>query len=304
MNKLVKGLLAGGAVLLLTGACAMAVYAVAGKEIRESRLVSDKIELDDFDKLDISTTSTDVTITVGDRNARTYRTIEELAPQIKENDGRLTIISENKKKISLMTGTVSKQYMELTVTKDKLAEVQAKAASGDVTIKGISFAGSVETTSGDIDISGNTAESLRLEATSGDVKLSDSVIADLSVKTTSGETELRDVSGGRLDLEAASGDMLLDRCVFESIGKNQSSGNITLKNTAAADMDMKSSSGDTELLLRGSEQDYNYDLTVTSGDIKVAGSSHEGRSYKRDNGADKNIRLESTSGEQTISFIG
>ncbi|GGS20607.1 MULTISPECIES: DUF4097 family beta strand repeat-containing protein [Actinokineospora] len=92
------------------------------------------------------------------------------------------------------------------VTVEEAESVDLRSSSGDVTVRGVSGAASVEANSGRVDLS-DVGENASVLVQSGDVDLR-GVAGDASVRSSSGTVTVTGV-GGAVDVEATSGDVAI-----------------------------------------------------------------------------------------------
>lgn len=179
--------------------------------------------------------------------------------------------------------------VELYVEVPPSMEVVLSTTSGDVDVEGVLSGGRVNTTSGDIWLSGCEGDFI-VGVASGDVEI-EGIVGELSLSSSSGELSVKDVRGavdvsvasgdfvgkgisGSFNLGGASGDATLEDCDGE-IDISTASGDVWLKNVTSR-MSVNTSSGDvTAYALKGGPVDAR--ISCSSGDIEltvVKGSSY------------------------------
>ena len=281
MSKIIKGLITAGAVLFVSGACFMAVSGMGASG--SGSLVDKTTELGSIDELDIDMSSEDVFIYLGNENSVHYIAYDDKIPEISEKGGKLTVREPHSKSWFHFNRNADTR-VEITIDKEELRDSEISSSSGDIVIRGVNFGGKVKASSGDISISRT------------------SNTKDIQLETSSGEIFIEECKFGSLVSTQSSGDITINDIKADSISLETSSGEIKTEDTDTDSLKLKASSGDVSVELTGGKEDYNYDLSVSSGDMKIDGSKKDGRSFTEDNSAAKKVTAETSSGDITISF--
>ena len=156
---------------------------------------------------------------------------------------------------------------EIEITLDNVEEIRIDNSSGDIDIEDINARRiSLEASSGDISAEELRGEMVLASASSGNLTLID-IEADLRTHTSSGDQRLRQVKGN-VDAESTSGNITLN--YFEGLVR------------------MESTSGDITI---------NYGKGLTS--LRSTSGTIEGRSLM----LDTDLILEATSGDITLSLL-
>ena len=298
MKKITRALIIGGTALLVIGAGITGVSAMNN----DPETVTDTVKTDSFDELDIDVGSADIVVKAGSENSVYYITEKGLEPKISQNGGKLSISAERRKKFGIHFGADTKNIIEITVAKDELKNISAKTGSGDLELEDLSFEGAVETKSGDISIEDCSGSSLKLGTGSGDIEMNDCSFDKLNKKQGSGDAELTDVTSDEMVLTAKSGSTDLRDCKTGSFSHQSSSGDLKVSGSEMDTADIKAKSGDVELKLNNSRSSFDYELKVSSGDIKFGGSKIGECSYNENNNAGKAFKAETSSGNIELSF--
>ncbi len=292
MNKTVKIILIIAACLIPIGALitflglragATKGWSVAfngnGNTVRTD-VVDKKVDLDEFDKLQLEISSADVVVTTGDAFTISYKTREGEEPVVTQESGSLTVKQPSKGFVMFDFGFGEglDNYV-ITIPDGKTADLTAHISSGDLTFDRVGISGSIT-------------------SSSGDVMLNDVEGDDLTVKTSSGEIYGDKVKVGKCDFSSSSGDIALLRVNTDAINCITSSGDISLFNSEAGDISCKASSGEISMGLNSAEADHSYDIHTSSGDIVLNGVEYE-KNFSKEAGAGK-ISLETSSGDIDI----
>ena len=213
-----------------------------------------------------------------DRSWKNYR--------ITESRIGLTIVDGVKLDIDNSSGDVNVANLRASTSK-------IEASSGDITLRSIIANLEVETSSGDIDIDGLTGDS-EIESTSGDQDIYNSK-GDIQTRASSGDITISGFKG-EIEVQATSGDVEIRKGVG-SIRARTSSGNIDGYGIELNDnCYFDATSGDIEIDFENDLDDLSFDLSSSSGDIKV-GSDSADKKLKISRGGYKVTGITS-SGEQ------
>ena len=254
-------------------------FCTASCSLESENIVENTISFDSINQITASLSSTDLRINLGNENSVYYKVYESLEPDVSEKDGKLKIVSEKKKSASLNFNTST--YIEVTLNKKQLDDIDLTLSSGDVQINDINVNGNIQTSSGNIKINNvENSNNISLQASSGDISLKKCSFKTLKNKTESGDIYLERINSNNIIIEAKSGDTDIVDTDICNIEANSHSGNVKIK-------------------LNGNENDINYDLSANSGSIKVGDSSYEDQ-YINNNNADKTIKCKTKSGNITV----
>ncbi|MCR5355945.1 MAG: DUF4097 domain-containing protein [Lachnospiraceae bacterium] len=244
-------------------------------------VVSGEVDLKDFDSLKVDVASIDVNIQEGDSYRIEYTVREGMEPKITESSGKLTVKQPDSVGMGFNFGfDTQPNVYNITVPKGSSIDIDAESASGEITIRDIDISGKVEASSGDITISGSEGK-------------------ELSVETSSGKISCDSVEVKSADFKASSGEINLSGITADEVKCNTSSGDVELKDSKVSDVEMEASSGEIEIELDGDEDDYSYDISASSGDIKVNGQTAEKR-FEKDGGKGK-ISVKTSSGDIKVT---
>lgn len=298
MNKISKIILGVVLACLVIGGALTAIGLTSGKTSNfhvtlaggkfstdEAETVEGSVDLEAFDELKVSISSLSFEVIEGDSYRLEYKVPKCYVPEVKQSGKELSIKQPTIKGIhfgwnGLSTDTM--EYYHLIVPKtDDTVKCNITLTSGEFDNDILNLEGIIKLTSGDVTMK-DISYSGDLLLTSGDVKLENITGKSLRIEKTSGNTDVKD-------------------CSFEEIDVDSTSGNTEFEKLTADNITFELTSGELDMELTGDEKDYNYDLSCTSGEISVNGSSKEHK-YKDDNGSTKNIKGSCTSGDVDIEF--
>lgn len=264
---------------VLTAAVAIGTTACA---FTQEDVKEDTVPLESVSGLDVDLMSTDITIKLGSENKVYYKVYESLAPTVAQNGEKLSIRS-GKGRNTRMSSDKKDNYIEVTLDKKELGDIDIEASSGDITVDGFDISGKIKTSSGDIEISNiANGKDIAIEASSGKVELEHCNFKTVNKKTSSGDCKFNDVKADRFVLEAESGDT-------------------DISGSEISDIESESSSGNVDIDLNGKREDCNFDISVESGGIKINGGRYED-GFTENNNADNTIKIKTTSGDIEINI--
>lgn len=202
---------------------------------------------------------------------------------------------------------------EIQIKLPKNTSIKVDNSSGNIRAEGISDAYcNLEASSGNIEARQISAERIKVETTSGNIILYD-IKADIKTEASSGNVSLEDINGnievevssgtvklntitGNIEAESSSGDIRLDD-VNGALELESSSGDLTGNEIQiTANSEFRTSSGDIRMSFQNDLEDFTFDLSASSGDLKVGDERAEGKFYYKQ--GDILIRGVSSSGEQ------
>ncbi len=245
-------------------------------------MVSDTIELEEFEDLEVDMSSYDVMISRGSAYGIEYVAEKGREPKVTQNDGKLEVKQPSKPLFSfgVKLGKGDAYYKILVPSDAGEISLKVKSSSGDVTLDRIPLSGEVKTSSGDILLNDIEGSMLAAETSSGNID-ADKVKAKV-------------LSGG-----TSSGEVQLFRIEADDITCNTSSGDISINNSEAVTVTCHAASGEVEIELNGDPDDYSYYADTSSGDIKVNGTSAKKEFVKENNKGGK-IAVDTSSGDIEI----
>lgn len=263
MNKTIKILLILSLSLIFIGiAIFTAAFFINGRNFADISLSSvdvyeDRVEelrWSDFDNIDISVTSRNVTIRPADDGVARIETRDS------ERDYLSTSFNGNTLHIKQIVNQKWYDFMSVPINfgndiviylpRDEYASLSIELTSGDIDVMGnISFgkasfdmtSGSlnlsdgfnsgeteIESTSGSINVSGLDGTSLYIHSTSGSIKLENVIESEsIVIESTSGKSFLVNVIGSEsIVVKSTSGEIILSRCDAKGLTLESSSGDI------------------------------------------------------------------------------
>ncbi|MBO4901985.1 MAG: DUF4097 family beta strand repeat protein [Lachnospiraceae bacterium] len=259
------------------------------------------VSLDAFDSIVLDVSSADIMIKTGDSYSLTYRTPEDREPEVKQSGSEVRIKQniDNRLVFTFFSNIEGERFI-LTVPKDsKEYQLTVDATSGDIVVDKVAVSGRITLSSGDVALRDFDGGRLNLQGTSGDLEVDGVNMNTLYVKTSSGDMSVQNGTIGDLSLAATSGDINLGKVTSDTFTFDLSSGDVDLIDSKISQIRGAVTSGDVDMRLLGNEKDYDYDLSVTSGDIEINGDEKD-EHYIRDEGCANKITVSTTSGDIDI----
>lgn len=273
---------------------------IDGPTFSNTKLINETSEVQGFRSLVVETTSIDIQIVRGPKYQIEYNVPEIYIPEIFEGNGTLFITQPSVSK-SGMNITIGDLYYKITVPSYDEFEAEVASTSGDISISGVNFRGKAVSTSGKTEINKVTSSKLDLNGTSGSIDISKSTVTELTTGRSSGSCNISDLECTKLEIGSTSGSADLNKVKTHDLKFKSTSGSIDSTDLTADNITVAATSGSVKLELNGSESDYGYDISSTSGSIEI-GSTKSSNSYQRDNHTDKLINVDTTSGSTHIRF--
>lgn len=295
------------AVALIMIAVGMIIVGIAHKAAKKSVLsfgdkdiVTGTVPISSFTSLEVDNASIDFIIEKGDRFALEYRVPEAYKPEVKQSGKTLSVRQPSAMGSFFNFINSGRIYYKVTVPANAVYDINIDISSGTFEANSVSLSG-------------------RIHMTSGKVEL-ENVTFDGKVKIASGTTNLTAVSGSSLDVDMTSGTVNLKRCKYDDFTMEASSGKLNVEDCTLSNVYFDSTSGSAEfddcyvdqfkykltsgridLELYGRENEYDYDMTCTSGKIEVADVSR-GKSHVVKYGNSRSISGNAVSGNVTVKF--
>ena len=147
-------------------------------------------------------------------------------------------------------------------------------------------------------------EEVELELGAGQVNL-DNLRADkVSLKVGAGQIIGQNIQAGKLEVSVGAGQVELPGMNVDILDVEIGMGELVGSGAIQKSADLECSMGNLELRLSGREQDFNYQMEVAAGNLTLGRSSYGGLAQERhiQNGADKNMEIECSMGNVSITF--
>ncbi len=163
----------------------------------------------------------------------------------------------------------------------------------------------------DLEIGAGKLESIALEAGEIDVEVDagTAVIESLSgneveLSVNAGGMEVRDVTAEEFSANTGAGSLTVGNFTAENADLEASAGSLELEGRIGRNADIECGAGSVNLRLEGAEEDYDYDLECSMGEINLNGNTYSGLSSERTvrNGGRGVMDIECSVGSIEIKF--
>jgi len=155
--------------------------------------------------------------------------------------------------------------------------------------------------SGRVNVDALKCKAFNLKQLSGDTVISNFNADEATMNTSSGSIELRNSKAGSFNIKLLSGSLTASGLETKGLKAELTSGDTVLSGVLTGSTQINTISGNVKLEIQGQEQQYNRNIEILSGRVKVNGSRSSAGSvnYSADNILDINV----TSGNVDITFI-
>ncbi len=282
-------------------------------------LITEVKEVQEFSELELSSSFIDLQVVAGDSYKVESCVPEQLTPKIKEENGKLIVEQPQTINIGfqMINCTI---YYKVTVPEGTALKAAIHSTSGDIKVSDVDVSGHVSATSGDCSFVNMKGSELAAETTSGAIYLSNATYEKLDFvntsggitienvtatdtakfKNTSGGVTMDSLTGESIVVDTTSGDVRGDGIAAPKMQLNSNSGDITMKKTSVDDIAASATSGDITIKPDNDIDTYDYDITTTSGDIRVGNLKVE-KKYRDIENRGRKIYASATSGNIEIT---
>ena len=152
---------------------------------------------------------------------------------------------------------------------------------------------------------GYSYDEVDIEMGAGDLVFDDLIADEISLEVGAGNIKINNVEAKKLEAAAGLGQLEIYGMDVEKLEAEVGMGNLTVQGSLNGDGSVECAMGNVEMMLKGSEQDFNYRLEAAAGNIDLGRSSYSGLGQERriNNGASKKLDVECSMGNISINFI-
>jgi len=271
-------------------------------------IVSDKVSIDgSFKKLDIKTSTVDVNIKVGNENTLEYKVPEAYKPEITTVGNTLSVVTRERNGFTLFNfdfGRDEESYINITLTEDMFKEfmnLEFSTSTGDLYIDSVDITGHIETSTGDVRLTGLKSNGISIDGSTSDVYISDcNINGSLKTSLSTGEVIIKNlVITEKYEAETSTGDIEISHSEIPWFIMDGSTSDLKVKSSEMNKVEVNTNTGDVELELNGNEKDYEIKLHTSTGDMNVCGREMDGKSYESPS-AEKKINVQTSTGDIDI----
>ena len=275
-------------------------------ETASKNFVTETVKVSDFSRLDLTTSTIDVTVKPGDEYAVSYHVNEDFIPEITNNNGTLTV--KTKKQTGFMffnfwNSTDEDEYIIITVPENKSRSLDIESSTADIVIQDLDFSGKIETSTGDITLSNLKADAaLELQVSTGDIYIKNCKLDSLYTEASTGQVNISNSEiKGKYQAETSTGDITLNSSTVDSVLFNGSTSDIKFQSTVCKNINIETSTGDISLGLKGNKDDYSIKFSTSTGDMIIDGDEIDGKHFEASRGSNM-ITIDTSTGDIDISF--
>lgn len=162
----------------------------------------------------------------------------------------------------------------------------------------------LEMAAGNMDSIALAANEIDIEVGAGNFKMKGLTANEIDIRVGAGNAHIQDLHARDVSAECGAGEINIEKCSVNVISLDTGVGNMDIKGTVTVAADIKCGMGNIDLTLQGTQQDYDYDLECSLGNIVIGGDRYSGIAKDRSirNGSDRIIDAECSAGNITINF--
>lgn len=151
---------------------------------------------------------------------------------------------------------------------------------------------------------GISLDELSIKAGGGDCNLENITIREIDVDAGAMTFAGRNVTADEVEFDVGAGTVELYDVDFGKTELSAGAGTVYAKGAFRRELSADCAMGAVEIVAKGKESDYNYELDCAMGDISIDGKSYSGLSKKKviDNGAPSTFELDCAMGTISVSF--
>ena len=300
------GVAIGGAGVALGGTTDLYYYFMDGKftAASSSDLATASVPVDDFTKIKVNTATVDIRIKQSDNYGVSYHVSEDHIPEVKTSGDKLTVtVPKTSSFFNFRFNSTSEEYIEITVPYgDDYYDIDIDGSTSDIQIDKINSKCNIGVSTGNIVInSSELDDSSKLHVSTGNISLNNCNAEKLHTEGSTGDHFYTRCTIEDLDIDTSTGDVTFSESTIGEVSIDGSTSDIKSTGTSFKKIDISVSTGDVNLSLPGEENDYDYNISLSTGDLNVDGNTYH-KSIKRDKGHDKKIIISGSSSDVNISF--
>ncbi len=188
--------------------------------------------------------------------------------------------------------------------KDETLEISTML-TGEIQILGFSV-GSVESAgSATIYLPDQLYEEITLDMGAGEFTGDLPECQKLAIRLGAGECDIDYIKAGEVELEVGAGACTIGLIEAEEVDADIAMGEFCAKADIGKNLDAKVGMGEIDMKIVGNEDDFDYDVTVGAGEVRIGSRSYSGvgSGGSQKNGKDSGIEVDCGMGEATIIFV-
>lgn len=250
---------------------------------------------DSFRNIDVTLIEADVEIIVASDYGYEFTYRGSNVPEVSVSNGTLKVVE--KSVINNWTLNIFGSWNFFETSSRLKVFVPADAALDVV---------SISTASGATVLNNRQIEIRKLvcQSASGDVRLSDLSLEQLNLDVASGDIEMHNVSANDVRITMMSGSLTANAVKYRNLKLDLASCDIDIQGEISDQLNINMLSGNVKIRLTGNPDDYSYEVTNLSGDVRINGRSMGFGTgiFETSSGRSSYIVINTTSGDVDISF--
>lgn len=217
---------------------------------------------------------------------------------ITANSGNCTLEAVEVKQLS-----VTAEYGEVKLNEIEAKELAIEAESGDVSLANVAAdTGDVVAEYGDVTIANLNGDTYTITAQSGKCELDTVQLENLTVAAEYGNVNLNGVEVEKIAIDADSGNITIHDVIAKTSVLTTEYGSVLIEKATMDDMNIVCESGNCDIGLLGNVEEYDMDITVDAGNLKINGEE-QGDKYKSISEKEKSIVVQSEYGDVDIWIV-
>lgn len=147
-------------------------------------------------------------------------------------------------------------------------------------------------------------EKVNMELGAGVMNLSCFDADKVLLEVGAGQITLSEVAAETLDVSVGMGEIVVEELTVDKLLGKVGMGHLYLEGSIGDKADVECAMGNLEMVVRGKQDDFDYDVECGMGNIKLGNDSYGGVAQEKviDNGASKKMLVECAMGDVNISF--
>ena len=147
-------------------------------------------------------------------------------------------------------------------------------------------------------------DKVNLDLGAGEVDFDDIKAKQVSMQVGAGQITCKNLEADKVDLNVGLGEIRIKDMKVNNVIGTVGMGNLDLDGEVLVSADLNCSMGNIDLKVEGKEEDYNYEIKSSMGNVDIGHESFSGVASKKsiDNGADRDIIVECSMGKASVSI--
>lgn len=147
-------------------------------------------------------------------------------------------------------------------------------------------------------------ESVEISAGACELNIQYIETKEFDVEVGAGQVKIEDLTADEAEFEIGAGEAIVDYGNVQKCNVNVGMGNFEYNGVISKHGDIKCGMGNAELYLKGSEEDYNYEIDCAAGNVTIGDESFGGLGANQiiNHHADADMDIECSMGNVTVGF--